>query len=162
MPTVVKIGSVLRYYATGQIDVCRINERLGKQGNYQFEKFERLEEVLKELLKELTEAKAAPSALQVHTDSSIRMLAYADFRGPDDKGRKGQKDNTSELRHLETMCKKEKEHASSLMSVGRYGKLLALRFTSSIGATVFEIDFWKDRLQRHQLAHLVRDHHQGQ
>ena len=55
----------------------------------------------------------------------------------------GQKDSTSELRRLKTMYKKENVDASSLMSVDRYGKLLVLRFSSSIGATVFEIDFKK-------------------
>ena len=73
----------------------------------------------------------------------MRMLACADFRGNDDKGRKGQKDNVPEMRRLRAICRKEDVDASSLATLDRYGKLLALRSASSAGATVFEIGFKK-------------------
>ena len=71
------------------------------------------------------------------------MLTNVDFRDRDYSGSRGQKDNDKELRRLKSLCAKESVDFSNLVAAARYGKLLAITFSSTFGAKMFEREFNK-------------------
>ena len=79
-------------------------------------------------IEDLAKVKTEPKALE--TGPTMRMPSGADFRGFT-TGRVGPKDNALELKRLEILCTKEGVGPSGLMSAGRYGKMIALKFSSS-------------------------------
>ena len=50
-------------------------------------------------------------------------------------------EGNSKMRRFKSMCKKEDVDAPRLVAVDRYGRLLALLFSTRFGANMFENDF---------------------
>ena len=73
-------------------------------------------------------------------DPLMRMLSGAVFRGFT-TGRVGPKDNALELKRLKVLCTKGGVDPADLTSANRYGKMIALKFSSSSQAQTFERDF---------------------
>ena len=85
----------------------------------------------------------------------MHMLVGADFRGTtyraralQDLGRKrtatgrvGPKDHALELKRFKILCTKEGVDPSGLTAADRYGRMIALKFSSSSRAHTFERDF---------------------
>ena len=115
------IKSLKRLVYGVQAQIGTLSARLDKQDA-------RLEGVAK--------TKAAPTT--AHEDPKKRMLSGADLHNREFAGRNGQKDNALELKRLKTMCVKEGVKTSSLTMADRYGKMIALRFSSSLGALASE------------------------
>ena len=103
-----------------------------RQDSRQAKQDARLEEIIKTNIVSSESAQKGPKK---------RMLQGAHLCNRECVGRNGQKDNALELRRFNALCNEERVDTSSLMMVDRCGKLLALRFFSSLGARVFEQEF---------------------
>ena len=83
-----------------------------------------------------------PSTTQ-QEDTKKRVLSGTDFSDRENTGRDSQKDNALELKRIKALCGEDGVNTSCLAMADRCGKMIALEFSSSIGARAFEQKFKK-------------------